>query len=108
EFVPLESVDPVYLDEAYFLGPDRGGARAYRLLAAGLTETGRAGIAPFLLSGKASLVLIRAASGVLMLHTMYYADEVRDAPDVERGAVKPAEQKLARRLIHELARATSE
>jgi len=104
EFVPLESVDPVYLDEAYFLGPDRGGARPYRLLETVLTETGRAGIAHFMLRGKASLVLIRAASGVLMLHTMYYADEVRDAPDVERGAVKPAEQKLARRLIDELAR----
>ncbi|HEU5188694.1 MAG TPA: Ku protein [Methylomirabilota bacterium] len=104
EFVPLESVDPVYLDEAYFLGPDRGGARPYRLLETALTETGRVGIAHFMLRGKASLVLIRAASGVLMLHTMYYADEVRDAPDVERGAVKPAEQKLARRLIDELAR----
>jgi len=105
EFIPLESVDPVYLDEAYFLGPDRGGARPYRLLETVLTETGRAGIAHFMLRGKASLVLIRAAaSGVLMLHTMYYADEVRDAPDVERGAVKPAEQKLARRLIDELAR----
>ena len=104
EFIPLESVDPVYLNEAYFLGPDRGGARPYRLLETVLGETQRAGIGHFMLRGKASLVLIRAAArGVLMLHTMYYADEIREAPDVEGGAVKASEHKLARRLIDELA-----
>jgi DNA end-binding protein Ku len=104
EFVPLETVDPVYLDEAYFLGPDKGGARPYRLLETVLAETRQAGIAHFMLRGKSSLVLIRAADGVLMLHTLYYADEIREAPDVEKGAVKPAEEKLARRLVDELAR----
>jgi DNA end-binding protein Ku len=104
EFVPLETVDPVYLDEAYFLGPDKGGARPYRLLETVLAETRQAGIAHFMLRGKSSLVLIRAADGVLMLHTLYYADEIREAPNVEKGAVKPAEEKLARRLIDELVR----
>jgi DNA end-binding protein Ku len=108
EFVPLDTVDPVHLDEAYYLGPDKGGARPYRLLESVLAETGRAGIARFVLRGKASLVLIRAgAKGVLMLHTMYYADEIRDAGEISRGeagVVKPAELRLARRLVDELAR----
>ena len=107
EFVPLETVDPVYLDEAYYLGPDKGASRPYRLLETVLAESRRVGIAHFMLRGKASLVLIRAADGMLMLHTMYYADEVREAPEMPRGetgAVKPAEQKLARRLVEELAR----
>jgi DNA end-binding protein Ku len=107
EFVPLETVDPVFLDEAYYLGPDKGAARAYRLLESVLAESRQVGIAHFMLRGKASLVLIRAARGTLMLHTMYYADEIREAPELSRGeagAVKPAEQKLARRLVEELAR----
>lgn len=108
EFVPLGTVDPVYLDEAYYLGPDKGGARPYRLLESVLAERGRAGIARFVLRGRASLVLIRATgkSG-LMLHTMYYGDEIRDAAEIPRGetgAVKPAELQLARRLVDELAR----
>jgi DNA end-binding protein Ku len=108
EFVPLGTVDPVYLDEAYYLGPDKGGARPYRLLESVLAERGRAGIARFVLRGRASLVLIRATgkSG-LMLHTMYYGDEIRDAAEIPRGetgAVKPAELRLARRLVDELAR----
>ena len=108
EFVPLDSVDPVLLDEAYYLGADKGGGRSYRLLASVLVATGRAGIARFMLRGKASLVLIRAsAKSVLMLHTMYYADEIRDAAEVPRGeagVVKPAELKLAQRLVGELTR----
>jgi DNA end-binding protein Ku len=107
EFVPLDTVDPAYLDEAYYLGPDKGGARPYRLLESVLAETRRAGIAGFVLRGKASLVLIRATKTGLMLHTMYYADELRDAAEIPRGevgAVKPAERRLAHRLVAELAR----
>jgi DNA end-binding protein Ku len=107
EFVPLDTVDPAYLDEAYYLGPDKGGARPYRLLESVLADTRRAGIARFVLRGKASLVLIRATKTGLMLHTMYYADELRDAAEIPRGeagAVKPAEHRLAHRLVEELAR----
>jgi DNA end-binding protein Ku len=106
-FVPLETVDPVYLDEAYYLGPDRGAGRPYRLLESVLIETGRAGVARFVYRGKESVVLIRAAKGgPLLLHTMYFGDEIRDAAEIPRGeaAVKPAELKLARRLVEELAR----
>ena len=108
EFVPLDSVDPVLLDEAYYLGADKGAARSYRLLESVLAATRRAGIARFMLRGRASLVLIRSgAKGVLMLHTMYYADEIRDAADIPRGeagAVRSQEQKLAQRLVAELTR----
>jgi DNA end-binding protein Ku len=107
-FVPLETVDPVYLDEAYYLGADKGAGRPYRLLESVLIETGRAGVARFVYRGKESVVLIRAAKGgPLLLHTMYFGDEIRPAGEIPRGeagAVKPAELKLARRLVDELAR----
>jgi DNA end-binding protein Ku len=108
EFVPLDTVDPVLLDEAYYLGADKGGGRPYRLLEAVLSATHRAGIARVMLRGKASLVLIRAAArGVLMLHTMHYGDEIRDAGEVPRGeagTAKAAELALAQRLVGELTR----
>lgn len=106
EFVPLASVDPVYLDEAYFLGPDKGGAKPYHLLAESLRQAKRVGIARFVMRGKESLVLIRPGGPGLVLHTLYYRDEIRDAREVDRGsAVKPrdSERKLALRLVEELS-----
>jgi DNA end-binding protein Ku len=106
-FVPLETVDPVYLDEAYYLGPDKGAGRPYRLLESVLARSGRAGVARYVYHGKESLVLIRAArGGPLLLHTLYFADEVRDTAEIPRGeagGVKPAEARLAQRLVEELA-----
>lgn len=106
EFVPLESVDPIYLDEAYFVGPDKGGAKPYQLLADALRHTKRVAIAQFVMRGKESLVMIRPGGPGLVLQTLYYHDEIRDAREIDRGpAAKPrdTEQKLAVRLIEELA-----
>lgn len=106
EFVPLAAVDPVFLDEAYFLGPDKGGAKPYHLLAHALRGAHMVGVAQFVMRGKESLVLIRPGGPGLMLHTLYYHDEIRDASEVDTGtAGKPrdTERKLALRLVEELS-----
>lgn len=107
EFVPLARVDPIYFEKTYYLGPDRGGEKAYRLLTEAMGRTDRVALAKFVMRGKESLVLIRAAQAGLMLHTMYFADEVRDFGEIDRGqAVKlrDGELELAVRLISELSR----
>src|SRR5712691_12662079 len=108
EFVPLPRVDPVYFERTYYLGPDRGGAKAYRLLAQAMTTTGRVALATFVMRGKERLVLIRPAPHGLLLHTMYFADEVRDVGEIDTGEtapIKAGELELAVRLIDELSHA---
>jgi len=107
EFVPLESVDPIYFEKTYFLGPDKGGDKAYRLLADAMTKQKRVALAKFVMRGKESLVLIRAAQHGLLLHTMFFADEVRSFADVDKGQsanVREGELELALQLIRGLAR----
>ncbi|MGH7682000.1 MAG: Ku protein [Candidatus Eiseniibacteriota bacterium] len=106
EFVPLVQVDPIYFEKTYYLGPDKGGEKAYRLLADAMLQAGRVALAKFVMRGKESLVLIRPAKDGLMLHTMYFADEVRDFGEVDKGEnakIKPGELELANRLIEELS-----
>jgi DNA end-binding protein Ku len=106
EFVPLADVDPVYFQDTHYLGPDKGGDKAYQLLAEAMRDTGMVALAQHVTRGKERLVLIRPFADGLSLHTLYYADEVRDFDDVERGpkaTVKPAETTLARKLIEQLA-----
>jgi DNA end-binding protein Ku len=106
EFVPLQRVDPVYLDRAYYLGPDKGGEKPYRLLADAMARTDRAALAKFVMRGKESLVLIRAAQRGLLLHTMYFADEIRDFGEIDKGEavkVRDGELELAARLVEELS-----
>jgi DNA end-binding protein Ku len=107
EFVPLAQVDPIYFEKTYYLGPDKGGEKAYRLLAEAMARTDRVALAKFVMRGKESLVLIRPAQSGLMLHTMYFADEVRDFGEIDRGQstkVRDGELDLAVRLISELSR----
>ncbi len=106
EFVPLASVDPVYMDKAYYLGPDKGGAKPYELLAKALEKSERVALARFILRGKESLVLIRPAEHGLLLHTMYFHDEIRDFGEIDKGEsakIKEGEIALAMRLIDELS-----
>jgi DNA end-binding protein Ku len=107
EFVPLRQVDPLYFEKAYFLGPDKGGDKAYRLLADAMAKMDRVALAKFVMRGKESLVLVRAAQGGLMLHTMYFADEVRSFGEIDKGEsakVREGELDLAVRLVEELSR----
>ena len=106
EFVPLPSVDPIYFEKSYYLGPDKGGDKAYRLLCDAMTKTKRVALAQFVMRGKESLVLIRPSQNGLMLHTMYFADEVRDFGEIDKGkSAKIAEREgeLARKLVDELS-----
>jgi DNA end-binding protein Ku len=102
EFVPLEKVDPIYFERTYYLGPDKGGEKAYRLLADAMAKSGRVALAKFVMRGKESLVLIRSARDGLMLHTMYFADEVRDFGEIDKGQsakIRGGEMELAQQLI---------
>ena len=106
EFVPLPKVDPIYFEKTYYLGPDKGGEKAYRLLADAMAKTDRVALAKFVMRGKESLVLIRPAQDGLMLHTMYFADEVRDFGEIEKGQsakIKEGELELALKLVDELS-----
>ena len=106
EFVPLEQVDPIYFEKTYYLGPDKGGEKAYRLLADTMKGSSRVALAKYVMRGKENLVLIRASGNGLMLHTMFFADEIRDFSEVDKGEnakLKPGEMELAQRLVNELA-----
>jgi DNA end-binding protein Ku len=106
EFVPLAEVDPIYFEKTFYLGPEKGGEKPYRLLAEAMTKSGKVALAKFVMRGKENLVLIRAAQGGLMLHTMYFADEVRSFDEVDKGAtaqVRDNELALAIKLIEGLS-----
>src|SRR5499427_2004249 len=106
EFVPLDQVDPIYFEKTYYLGPDKGGEKAYRLLADTMKGSSRVALAKYVMRGKENLVLIRASENGLMLHTMFFADEIRDFSEVDKGEnakLKPGEMELAQRLVNELA-----
>jgi DNA end-binding protein Ku len=101
EFVPLESVDPVYFDKAYYLAPDKGGAKPYALLASALRESKRCAIGRWAARGKQYIVMIRAVDDGLVMQQLMYSGEVRSMKeiDIERTEVRPTELKLARQLI---------
>src|SRR5438093_7854258 len=102
EFVPLADVDPIYFEKTYYLGPDKGGEKPYRLLSDAMEKAGQVALARYVMRGKESLVLVRAAQGGLMLHTMYFADEVRDFGEIDKGAsakIRDGERDLALQLI---------
>ncbi len=101
EFVPLAEVDREYLEKVYYLGPDKGGDRAYRLLAAALKESGKAALGQYAARGQQHLVLLRPLDGRLVMEQLHYSDEVRPTSEVPipEGEVKEAELKLALMLI---------
>ena len=106
EFVPLAQVDPIYFEQTYYVGPDKGGEKAYRLLSDAMSKAGKVALAKFVMRGKENLVLVRSAQKGLMLHTMYFADEVRSFDEIGKGEgakVSDAEIDLAIRLIGELS-----
>ncbi len=103
EFVSASEVDPIYFDGAYHLGPDKGGAKAYRLLALALERAGKAALARYAARGKQYLVLIRARAGRLVLQQLHYADEVRSPDEIPLDEIelKEPEVQLALRLIEQ-------
>lgn len=104
QFVPLESVDPVYFDGTYYLAPDKGGAKPYTLLATALRKTGEAAIGRWVSRGKEHIVVIRPMGDGLALHQLHFKAEVRDVKDlgIENAPVTDGELKLAEQLIEHL------
>jgi DNA end-binding protein Ku len=106
EFVPEETVDLVYLEKTYYLGPDKGGDRAYKLLSQAMERMEKIAVGRYWTRGKEQLVLVRPYKGGLALHQVYYADEVRSFDDVEfptNVTFKPIEEELADKLIEQLS-----
>ena len=105
EFLPLAQVDPLYFERTYYLGPDKGGEKPYRLLAEAMKQTGRAAVARWSARGKQYLVLIRPFEDGLVLQQLRYADEIKPFQEVERGdaQVKPAELALAVQLVDQIS-----
>jgi DNA end-binding protein Ku len=105
EFLPLSEVDPLYFEESYFLESDHGAGKAYRLLTDAMASSERVALGRYTMRGKEHLVLLRPYAKGLMLHTLYYADEVKAADEFDRSlneATKEAELTLAKRLIDDL------
>jgi DNA end-binding protein Ku len=105
EFVKTSDVDPVFFESSYYMVPDEAGRRPYALLTKAMEESEYVAIAQLTMHNREYTVFLRPHEGGMMLHTMYYAEEVRKlegfgAPDVE---LKDAEVKVAHQLIEALA-----
>jgi DNA end-binding protein Ku len=105
EFVPISSVEPVYFDKAYYLAPDKGGAKPYALLAKALRESNRCALGRWAARGKQYIVMLRPLENGLVMQQLLYAAEVRSIGeiDIPKIEVKDAELKLARQLIEQQA-----
>lgn len=102
-FVPDRSVDPIFYDKAYFLAPDKRGAKPYSLLQDALRETQHCALASWNSKGKTHIVQIRAAEDGLVFQQLLWADEVRSLADlhVEHVAATSAELDLAKKIIEQ-------
>jgi DNA end-binding protein Ku len=105
QFVPLESVDPVYFDGTYYLAPDKGGAKPYTLLATALRKSGQCAVGRWVSRGKEHIIVIRPLEDGLAMHQLHFKEQVRDLKDlgIEPAPVSEPELKLAQQLIDHLA-----
>ena len=103
EFVPIESIDPVYFDKAYYIAPDKGGAKPYALFTRALRDSKRCAIGRWAARGKQYIVMIRPVEEGLVMQQLLYAGEVRSIKDIDipKSEVKEAELKLAQQLIEQ-------
>ena len=105
EFVPLSSVDLVQVEKSYYLGPDKGGDKAYRLLSESMRGKDRVAVGRWSARGKEQLVLVRPHQDGLILHQLYYSTEVRAFSEIDTGAklsFSDKEKDLAEKLIDQL------
>ncbi len=106
EFVPVTSVDFVQVEKSYYLGPDKGGDKAYRLLGEAMTAKGRVAVGRWSARGKEQVVLVRPyGKDGLVIHQLYYSNEVRAFSEIDTGATftfSDKEHELAEKLIEEL------
>lgn len=104
EFISADKVDRIYYERAYFLGPDKGGERAYALLSKALTTTNLVALGQYVARGKQYLIMVRPLEDGLVMEQLRYADEVRSIKDVElpKTEVKSTELDMAVQLIKQL------
>jgi DNA end-binding protein Ku len=113
EFVDLVDIDPIFYDAAYYVAPDKATTKPYALLARAMEETGKVGIARFVMRSKQYLCAIRPKDGKLLLSTMVYADEVNPVSDikefeaVEAADLSDKELNMAKQLVESLSGAFS-
>jgi DNA end-binding protein Ku len=104
DFVDIEEIDPIYFRKAYYLEPDQGAEKPYRLLLAALEESGRVAIAKVVIRNKQHLACLRPWQGTIVLETMYFADEIRKPESVDgKGELRKAELDMARTLVDNLS-----
>src|SRR5882757_3202192 len=109
EFVPAAAVDPLWIEKSYYLGPDKGGERAYKLLADAMIDTNLVGVASYSARGKQYIVLLRPFHQGLIMHQLRYGNEVKDWTEVpmpDLPEIKPAELGLAKQIIQQIAAET--
>lgn len=109
EFVPATAVDPLYVEKSYYLGPDKGGERAYKLLHDAMLDTGLVGVASYSARGKQYIVELRPFESGLIMHQLRYAAEVKpwnEVPLPDLPELKPAELGLAKQIIQQIAAET--
>jgi DNA end-binding protein Ku len=104
-FIPLAAVDPIYYDKAYYLAPDKRGAKSYGLLLEAMRESGRCALARWVWKGKQYVVQVRPGEDGLILQQLLYADEVRSMKDldIEKAPIQKAELQLALQLIEQIS-----
>ncbi len=106
EFVPLTEVEPIFFEKSYYLGPEKGGERAYRLLSEAMRTTGRSALAKHAARGKQYLVMLRPYGSGLLMQQLKYKDELKSFDEVPLGEeteLKPGELELAVQLIEQIA-----
>jgi DNA end-binding protein Ku len=104
DFVSLDEIDPIYYRKAYYLLPQDGAEKPYRLLVRALGETEKVGIAKVVIRNKQHLAALRANDGRLILETMYYPDEIREPESVDgKGKLQKAEVEMAKSLVENLS-----
>jgi len=104
DFVDLDEIDPIYFRKAYYLEPQDGAETPYRLLARALDETKKVAIAKVVIRNKQHLAALRSWDGVLVLETMYYADEVVKPESVgSKAKLRKAEVEMAKSLVENLS-----
>jgi DNA end-binding protein Ku len=103
DFVSIDEIDPLYFRKGYYLLPQEGAEKPYRLLLKALEETGRVAIAKVVIRNKQHLSAIRPAGDTLVLETMYYADEIRQPEEAPKPQVRSPEVEMAKTLIENLA-----
>jgi DNA end-binding protein Ku len=103
DFVSIDEIDPLYFRKGYYLLPQEGAEKPYRLLVKALEETGKVAIAKVVIRNKQHLACVRPVDDALVLETMYYADEVRRPEEAPKPQVRAAEVEMAKTLIENLA-----